>query len=365
MYIEGGRLMKLLILSILCITISLVSCGRRGKETAISEKAYIGVIETTGQKNHSIITFYNRKLMKEMSLELPFGSMGSYFDLPKVRDNKLYVVPKGIASLKDKTVILQVDLDNGAYRTYDLKQPEINSFCMDEHYVYGVNTLNQQSIISRYDLEEDDLDTLVLGKIFVGNIERYGDKLYAYGFGESLVGMSSYLYIIDPQTLTIEKQIDISRSGQDQLGTELIDNTLFFTNSLKYHKDYGEIPSNGLSKLDTIQHQVTDIQLPYEYPFQIIQHEGLLYVSHYNLVQGEGDSLSIYNDATGDITTFSFGHKVAQIAIEEGQLYVLDGEKIHVYDIGDNEIVKKNETEIVSMLDKDVYYYVSGFFIKE
>ncbi len=352
-------------LIIILVMIPFSSCSqRKPRSKIISDKRFLGVIETTGQDNKSFLTFYDKALIKQDTLELPFGSMGSYFDLPKVQDHYLYIVPRGIASIKDLSIVLEVDLSAGKYKTYDMKQPQINSFCVDDDYVYSVNTLNHQSIISQYNKTDEVLNTLEIGKIFIGKIDRYQDKLYAFGFGDDGMGsMQSYLYIIDPIQLTIEMEIDLTEEGQDQLGTISIQNNLYFTNALKYNQNRGEIPSTNLSQLDTKQHSITSISLQSTYPFQILEHQEKLYISHYNLVQGKGNQLSVYDPALKITEIHDFQHHLAQISIHDGHIYITDGEKLYTYIIEADTFRKVKEIDIYTKRHENNHYYISGFFV--
>ncbi|QUI22555.1 hypothetical protein HZI73_09690 [Vallitalea pronyensis] len=352
-------------LIILLVIMLLTGCSQaKSPSNALKSKPFLGVIETTGQHNKSKITFYSKTLVQQDTLELPFGSMGSYFDLPKVHDGYLYVVPRGIASIKDLTIILEVDLSDGKHKTYDMKQPQINSFCVDEDYVYSANTRNHQSLISQVSKADKVLRTLDMGKVFIGKIDCYQDKLCAFGFGDDAKGeMQSYLYIIDPIKLILEKTVDLTEEGQDQLGSLTVEDYLYFTNALKYDQTRGEIPSTTLSQFHMKEHRMTSIPLLSTYPFQILEHQDKLYISHYNLVQGEGSQLSIYDPILNTTEIYDFRHQLAQIAIHEETLYTIDGKKMYTYNIGDNSFKKVHEKEIYTMKDEKEYYYVSGFFM--
>lgn len=361
------KVVKTYIILIISLTMILLSSCHHKKDTVIyDDNFFLGVIETTGQENKSFLTLYDGELNKKSSIEMDYGSMGSYFDLPKVFENSLYVIPKGLGNLKEMTSVLSFDLETGEHTLYDIGQPNMNSFCVDNSFIYTVNTLNGNSIISRFDKKTHSIEKLNLNKTFIGKLDIYNGFLYGFGFRDSDdLSMESSLYIIDPDTLSIVEEIDITKHGQDQLGSLLSGDTIYFTNSLKYVDGKGEVAANTLSELNINNNSITSIVLEESYPFQVLEYEGKLFISHFNLVSGEGNKLTIYDPLLNKtITTISFEHNVAQIQIKDNNIYVSDGENLYSYKIADASLELVKVVDIYTKETEESYFYVSGFFIK-
>ena len=227
---------KLVVISIIAVTLLLLAAfflfnmkQSKGKES-FNKDFNIAVIETTEQVNKSNLTFYNKDFEKTGAQEINLGSMGSSFDLPRIYGKNMYVVPKGISSLKGLTVIMEYNMETGKYETYDMKQPYINSFSLNDKSIYSVNTLNNKSIISWYDKSSGNVKTISEEDIYFGRIDLYDDILYAFGLIKNNDGIKSYLYLIDTKRFKIIDRIDISKSGLNQNYSIKIGNDIYFTN---------------------------------------------------------------------------------------------------------------------------------------
>ncbi len=361
------KVVKTYIFLIISLTMILLSsCHHRKENVIYDDNFFLGVIETTGQENKSFLTFYDEELNKKSSIEMDYGSMGSYFDLPKVFENSLYVIPKGLGNLKEMTSVLKFDFKTGEHSLYDIGEPNMNSFCVDNNFIYTVNTLNGNSIISRFDKKTHSIEKLKLNKTFIGKLDIYNGILYGFGFRDTDdLGMESSLYIINPDTLSIVEEIDITKHGQDQLGSLLNGDTMYFTNSLKYVAGNGEVKAATLSELNINDNSITSIELEEYYPFQVLEYEGKLFISHFNLVLGEGNKLTIYDPLLNEtITTLSFDHNVAQIEIKDNNIYISDGKDLYAYKIVDTSLELVKVVDISTKETEESYFYVSGFFIK-
>ena len=96
-----------------------------------------------------------------------------------------------------------------------------------------------------------------------------------------------------------------------------------------------------------------------------MEYEGKLFISHFNLVLGEGNKLTIYDPLLNEtITTLSFDHNVAQIEIKDNNIYISDGKDLYAYKIVDTSLELVKVVDISTKETEESYFYVSGFFIK-
>lgn len=320
----------------------------------------LAVIETTEQSNQSILTFYDHDLVKVGTQKINLGGMGSSFDLPRVYRQKMYVIPKGLGNQKDLTVVLEYDLATGSYQTYDMKQPGMNSFAVNERAIYTANTLNNASIINRYDKSSGSLKTISKEGIYSGRIDLYDDTLYVFAMSKDNAGVKSYLYRIDTPSFTITDILDISSSGTGQNDSLQIGDDLYFTNQ----NELSGQGSDHLSKFNRKDKTLVNIQLTEKYPFQILPYKDQLIISHYDLVQLQGNKITIYDPKTGAQQVVALENSLAQIFIQGDQLYARDGEYLYVYGIVGTAFKLIKKVDIYTQRENRTFFYLSGFFMK-
>lgn len=334
----------------------------KGKESESFNKDFnIAVIETTEQDNKSNLTFYNKNFENKGTQEINLGSMGSSFDLPRIYNNNMYVVPKGIGNKKDLTVVMEYNMENGKYETYDMKQPGINSFAVNDKSLYSANTLNNKSIISWYDKSSGNVKTISEEDIYIGRIDLYGDTLYAFGTIKNNDGKKCYLYIIDTKSFKVLDKIDISKSGSNQNYSIKVAGDIYFTSQYEISGTAVK-GSYNLSKFNIKDKTISNIVLKEDYPFQIINYKDKLLISHYNLVQTQGNKITIYDPKTNEQQGVTLENNLSQIFIKDDKLYSRDGEYLYVYSINTFKLL--NKIDIYTRRGDKKFYFLSAFFTK-
>jgi len=334
------------------------------ESTKFNKDFSIGVIETTGQKNKSIITFYDENLDEVSSQKLKLGSMGSNFNVPRVFDNKMYVVPQGIANKKEQTIILEFDLETGKTKNFDLKTRAMTRFCLNDKYLFGTADWNFVSKISRMQKATNQIKTLEFEKIHIHQLDVYNDILYAFGFEYNEKNeMKSYLYTIDCDKFTIIYKLDISEIGTSQPDTFFINNNLYFTNSLELVDGKQEMPSNTLCIMDLNTHSITNLALKAPFPSQILEYNNMLLITHNDQVHGEGNQITILDPNTHEMELFEFEHDLCQVEIKGEKLYAIDKEFLYVYNIKDDFTFElANKINAKTNKNDNTYFYISGIF---
>ena len=324
---------------------------------------YLAVIETTEQANKSNITFYNKDLIAVGTREIKLGSMGSSFDLPRIYGKNMYVIPKGIGNQKDLTVIMEYDMETGKYETYDMKQPGMNSFSVDEKSIYSVNTLNNTSIISWRDKSSANVKTISKQDVYIGRLDLYDDTLYAFAMTKEKEGIKSNLYLIDTKSFEITATLDISKSGTGQYFSIKIGDAVYFTNQNEI-SGMTERSSYNLSRLSIKDKTILNIRLKEEHPFQIVNYKDKLIISHYDPVQIQGNKITLYDLETNEQQVVTLENNLSQILIKDDKVYSTDGEYLYAYSINNTAFKLINKIDIYTKRNSSTFYYVSGFFTK-
>lgn len=324
----------------------------------------IGVIETTEQDNESYITFYNEAFQKIQAKKIEMGSMGSPFDLPRVYGRNMYVIPKGIGALKDLTVLMEYNMDTGEYKTYDMKQPGLNSFSVDSRYVYTANTLNYTSKISRCDRNSGEIKAISIKDTYVSRIDLYGDRLYVFA---ALIGGSeteAYLYLIDTKDFKIMDKIDITKYGISQYYSARVGDSIYFTNQTEL-MDNNEQGTNNLCRFNIRDKTLSNIKLKESYPFQILEYKDKLIISHFDMVQARGRKITIYDPKSGNQQSATLDNDLNQILIRNDKLYSMDNDNMYVYSISGSEFKLINKVDVHTKRENDKKFYLAGFFLNQ
>jgi hypothetical protein len=332
-------------------------------EESFTKDFNLAVIETTGQENKSCLTFYNNDFEKIGTQKIELGSMGSPYDLPKVYDKYMSVVPQGMANSKELTIVMEYNMETGKYEKYDMNQHAMNSAVANDKSIYSVNTINYNTIISWYDKSSGNLKTISREAIYISNIYLYDDTLYAFGLIKEASGTKSYLYLIDTKSFTITDTIDISTSGVNQYSATKIGDYLYFANqdAISDNNDQG---SYNLSKFNIKDKTISNIKLNEQYPFQIINYKDKLLISHYTLSQLQGNIITIYDPKTNEQLNVTLENNLEQILIKDDMLYSMDGEFLYVYSINNTEFNLIKKVDIHTKKDSSTFYYIAGMFTK-
>jgi len=355
-------LISLIVLTfIVLLTLFLINLEK--PKESFNKDYNLAVIETTEQVNKSSLTFYNAKLEKVGTQEIKLGSMGTSFNLPRVYNNNMYVIPQGIGNRKELTVVLEYNMETGESKTYDMKQPAMNSFAVNGKSIYSSNTLNNESIISWCDKSSGNVKTIKEKNIYIGRIDLYDDTLYAFVDRKDDIVSSSYLYLIDTKSFKITDKIDISKSGGGEQYSTKIGDDIYFTNQNEISNTSGQ-GSYNLTKFNIKNKTITDIKLKENYPFQIIIYKDKLIISHYDLVQIKGNKITIYAPKTGIQQVVTLENELSQIFIKDDKLYSMGREYLNVYSIDNTNFELLSKTDIYTKRKDRRFYYLSGFFTK-
>lgn len=348
---------KIIFLSIIFILSILCGCSEVSFIVQNSNYRY-GVIETTGQENRSYISFYDANLKKIGEKSIKYGSMGDGFSLPIVFDNHMFIVPKGIYHKKELTFVMSYDLFKGKVEKYNTGLQNMNNISVDEDNVYSVNTMNNITSIVKYNRKTQDLSKKEMPEVYIGYIEIYGNKLFAFGEGEEAGKIKSYLYIFDSNTLDILEKVDISNIGFGQYYTVMKGDKLYFPTSFSIEATDG-LPTNKLSEYNHETGQIITYTLKENYPFQIMEYEDKLLITHFDPVAVKGNKVSIFDVKDGSSDVIEFNHNIEQLELDGENVIILGDGYLYKYD---SKFSLINSTKVINDRDSNCYYYTTGFF---
>ena len=338
---------------VLCM-LFLSGCMQNIQNTdTIPDDYTVGIIRTNGSKNSSDILYFDEKLSQTGATHYDYATMGDLFYTPVTYDGSLYVVPQGQANAKDAKTILCQDLNTFEQTTFFLDQIAIYGLSVNSSAIFAANNINQQSFISRIDRTNETVKTATYNGLYVSIVYSYQDKLYAFSSESISSGLKGTLHCLDPITLKELQRIDISEFGSDVYSVLGVDDILYFVPLVTPQDTFNHI----VCAYNISSEEITTIEFPH-HVFHILNVDNKLYVTHGNLVTGEGTALSIFDIETGKTDTYDLGMWPGQIVINDDALYLMGSSSVAKYDLQTME--KEAETEI----PLDSGNYLSGIFTK-
>ena len=175
--------------------------------------------------------------------------------------------------------------------------------------------------------------------------------MYAFSSQSTPSGKNETLHCLDPITLEELKRIDISEFGCDVYSVTGVGDTLYFAPMVTSQDTFNQI----VCAYDISTEEISTIKFSDDV-FHLLIMDDKLYVTHGNLVTGEGTTLSVYEISTGKIDTYDLGVWIGQIAINDDYLYLMGTGRIAKYDL--HTMKKEMEAEI-TLENGD---YLSGIF---
>lgn len=336
----------------ICIILSLSACGNNDMaENEIPKDYAVGVVCTSGSEDNSSILYFDENLKQTGVTYYSYATMGQSFYSPIVYEQSLYIVPQGQANKKDEKVILQQDLETFEVQDYPLEQIAIYGLSVNSSAIYAANNINGQSFVSRIDRTDGTVKTATYDDLYVSLVYSYQDRLYAFSSQSTPSGMKETLHCLDPITLEELRRIDISEFGCDVYSVTGVGDNLYFVPMVTAQDTFNQVV--GVYNIST--EEISAIKFS-DNVFHILNVDGKLYVTHGNLVNGEGTNLSTYEIATEKVNTYDLGMWPQQIAIHDNDLYVMGADSVAKFNIQTME--KKAEVN-VPLGDG---YYLSGIF---
>ena len=311
----------------------------------------IGVIRTSGYKNSSDILYFDEELTQTGTTHYDYATMGELFYNPIVYDGSLYIVPQGHANKKDEKTVLQVDLDTFEEQEYSLDQIAIYGLSVNSSAIFAANNINQQSFISRIDRTNETVKTATYNDLYISIVYAYQDKLYAFSTASTSSGLKGTLHCIDPITLKELQRIDISEFGSDVYSVVGIGDFLYFVPSVTSQDTFNHI----VCVYDTLSGEIRTIEFPNNV-FHILNEGSKLYVTHGNLVTGEGTTLSVFDIETEKIDTYDLEMWPGQIAIKDNALYVMGTDTVAKFDL------QTMDRQVEATIPLNDEYYLSSLF---
>lgn len=346
------------VILVLLVLVTFSACDSNSQpEDAVNVK--LGVIETTGYKNKSYLHFFDEDLNFLYKEEVDYASLSEPFDNPICEDGEVYIIPKGEFEKREETYILKYNIESNEYKLYDTQINSMNRLAVSKEFLFGVNCINGNSNLVRCSKEDlTNVTTKEFKHVYIAEMFVLNEKLYVIIHDEEAKIIFAELSI---ETLEVVEQYDITSYGSP---CDLIEyeNKIYFSN--QYEDETLGIPSSCLTVFDIEKKTFDQIKLTQCSTNNLIIENGLLFVSHFDRVQNQGNKVSVVNLDTGNINTYELNHQVKQISAMNEYFYILGDNCMYKYNYDGHQFIQIKNMDIPVNKSK-TFYYISSFFINE
>lgn len=218
---------------------------------------------------------------------------------------------------------------------------EINDHVVLSHLSLGSNNLfeiysQEGELVTTYQTGQDVPDSLApthktLLALTDENLENSETTEFAYGKMHILTLEARNNTYREVSRIDFSSPLHLPPASSGASDATVIGDTLYFAVPHLDNQDVSPIldeTRNTLSMADLTTGEVTEIPLEQDVPYQVEQHDGMLYIAHTYLNPTirefeEYRYISRVDPATHHVETFDVGPRLNQIAFSDNQLYIL------------------------------------------
>ena len=288
-------------------------------------------------------------------------------------------------TIRDQTNISRLDRATCSVHSHRTKEAgafgvaEVNDHVVLSHLSLGDRTwleIYSQAgdLITTYQTGRDAPDTLAPSKkelmTFTTEAPEISDSLEASYGPMRILTLEVQDSYREKSRIDISAALNLPAASNGATDATIIENTVYFAVPHLDNQDVSPIldeTRSALSVADLSTGEITEIPLEQDVPYQVEQHEGMLYVAHTYLNPTirefeEYRYISRVNPTTQQVETFDVGPRLNGVAFSEGLLYVLHDDAIEppvleVYDPATMEKLASHELTAPT----GGHYYIGAF----
>lgn len=307
-----------------------------------------GVIYTAEYKDKTQISFFDEKMEAVSSVSYHYPNI-SYngFSNTLIVDNELYISPKGHADKLDYGKIISLNLFDGKIKEYDFNRTNITNFACDSRSLCISSNLNGKNYIDVYDMQTEKIQTMELEDVFVSSLVLQEDKIYGIMMDLETDGYSLCEFNVMEDKYEILYELETESDFM-----EIYQGKLYFAcEDILYEYN---IQSKTMEK----------INLPHTNAYNLNLVGDMLYIGCTDILNGTESYVDImYLPDKKIVKSIKYEGIILQLEIskEKNKLYILDYDKLTVYDISNEEAILVDSMALESANG----YYIGGFYLNE
>lgn len=360
------------ILILLCVVAAVLGFGCKANNKPYNPDYDFAVIESTGAKEQSIITYYDQDFNRINKQKVPYGGMTDRFSLATVYDGSMFATPEGREDGIGTHLSIKMDLQTGEIKELDhgenLNGEKFST--VDQERIFVNTNLNGDTYLGYYDTKTNQSKSITLKNIVLTDMVTDENYLYAFGqedrYRTASGSLSGQIYFFDKETLQMVDQKDLGGFYSMVFAT-------IYEGDLYFPLQNVETEVSSLCKFNTETGEKTLIDFPNNLTdfSNILVYQDQIYISQGCVVTGEGKTVVVYDPKKGTMKTAEFDHDLSQIEIKHDTLYALDynsdlGEaKLYKYKINGQKFSPIGSTDVYTKKGSTLpYFYVGCFFVK-
>ena len=346
---------KYIFLVLLVFIFAVTACNKNDKEIFDCD---IAVVETTSNKEKSLITYYDNKLNAVGTKSLNYAELGSNFYRPVHYNEQVYIVPRGLQGRHDEKKIISLNIKNGEDKEISVNKNNIICTAVNGDYIFAGSNLDAVSYLTRTNFNDGNEKEIAFNNEYLSLLTASDQYVFVFLSSIDFENMYSKMNIYDTKTLELKISLDISDYGINQTKYYLNENKLYFTNSF----DKNDHPTNMLGIVDLVDFSLKRVELEFNSPddIEFIDNKWLV-ISCTDVVQSNGTNIILYEIDTGEQVYYDLKIPILNIKVLDDKLIVLGSDNsLNVYDINND---MKHLRSIKHKLSEGVY--CSTLFVNE
>lgn len=336
------------------------------------------VIETSQQKEETVITYYDSSFEKTGSDVFPYGGMAGRFNNVIVDRDHMYALPEGLDDGKGTAKILDLDLRTGILK--EAEQNEVFSgykgYDFDGRHIAYVTNLNGDTYLGTYDIRTGRERYIKEPGSVMFKVFSFGGRLYGFGERQEDEIQEGYpewkIFVYDKDTLKMLECVDTKETYTPEFA-DFHHGKIYMPviNGMKLEKE--DISRVRLFIYDTATGELSQRLLPEEMETcgNAISYGDKIYISEGDPVTGRGKDIAVYDPSGDFFRILSLEHDLSQIVIKDDQLYAIDIDHendramMYKYQIKDEGLERIGSKQVDTKEDsKGPDFYVGGFFVR-
>lgn len=334
------------------LMVLLVGCN---KDKTIGEYE-VAVIETTSNKEKSLITYYDDNLEKVGTKSLDYAELGTNFYSPVYHEDEIYIVPRGVQGKHNEKKVISLNLKTGEDTDYTVNKTNIICTAVNKKYLFAGSNLNTVSYLTRTEFKGETEREIAFNNEYLSLIAASDSYVFVFLSSIDSQNMYSKINVYDSNTLQLKTSIDITEYGINQTKYYIDNNKLYFANAY----DKNDQPSNKLGILNLNDFSLSEVILDFNSPddIQLLSDDRLL-ISCTDVVQSNGTHIIIYQMDTGNQTSYDLKVPILNIKSIDDKLYVLSSDNnIYIFDMSDDmKFIQSKQHELTEGV------YCSNLFV--
>lgn len=307
----------------------------------------VGVIYTTEYNDKTKITFLDEKLEEVNSLSYSFSNM-SYdgFTNSQVVGDELYLLPKGKTKKLDYGKVISFNLCNGKIKEYDFGRTNITDFYCNLDGICVSSNLNGKNYIDVYDFKTEEIQTIELDNVIVACPVKVEKRIFGI-----MSGLEFEHYLLCE--FNLEK-------GTYEILYEIEGEPCFIEN---YQEKLYFCEQDILYEYNIESKELNQTKLPHTDAYNLNLSGDILYIGYTDIFNGTKSHVDIMRLPDKKITkSLEYNGIILQMEIsKDNKLYILDYDKLNVYDISAEKGTLLSATESSAKGS----YYLGGFYLNE